>query len=170
MAFGAAIGLIVQSPILDALAATDKIVYSFCTQQACADGAEPLAGLLVTKGILYGTTSGGGTGSGTVFSFDPSTGSLATLHSFLNNPDGADPASRLMKMQGLLYGTTAGGGVYRNGYGTVFSLDPHSGNEAVLHSFAKMPDGVDPAGVFISVDGHLVGTKNPGVSYELGTV
>jgi uncharacterized repeat protein (TIGR03803 family) len=52
-------------------------LYSFCAQSACADGSSPEAGLVQdTDGDLFGTTTGGGTGTnsacydgcGTVFS------------------------------------------------------------------------------------------------------
>ncbi|MGA8762265.1 MAG: choice-of-anchor tandem repeat GloVer-containing protein [Candidatus Sulfotelmatobacter sp.] len=45
-------------------------LHSFCSQQACADGQYPAAGLVQdTNGNLYGTTADGGTiGDGTVFS------------------------------------------------------------------------------------------------------
>jgi len=45
-------------------------LYSFCSQANCADGSRSIGGLIqATSGLLYGTTSSGGTGSdGTVFS------------------------------------------------------------------------------------------------------
>jgi uncharacterized repeat protein (TIGR03803 family) len=57
----------------------EKVLYSFCLQTACADGANPSAPLIFDqKGNLYGTTTGGGltndtcsTGCGTVFMITP---------------------------------------------------------------------------------------------------
>lgn len=45
-------------------------IYNFCLKANCPDGSEPASGLLqATNGILYGTTSSGGTyNEGTVFS------------------------------------------------------------------------------------------------------
>lgn len=45
-------------------------LYNFCTQNNCADGEKPHAGMLQgTDGVFYGTTTGGGTyGDGVVFS------------------------------------------------------------------------------------------------------
>jgi hypothetical protein len=47
----------------------ENVLYSFCRQQNCADGAVPgQGGLIDVKGTLYGTTAiGGAYGEGTVF-------------------------------------------------------------------------------------------------------
>src|SRR5215472_11019457 len=62
-------------------------LYSFCPQGDCADGDDPLAGLVqANNGNFYGTTGFGGvsgacvSGCGTVFKITPS-GKLTTLHS-----------------------------------------------------------------------------------------
>jgi uncharacterized repeat protein (TIGR03803 family) len=48
---------------------TKAVLYSFCSQPSCSDGAAPIAGLIADEqGTLYGTTlSGGSSGAGTVF-------------------------------------------------------------------------------------------------------
>ncbi|MCU1303857.1 MAG: hypothetical protein JWQ87_4141 [Candidatus Sulfotelmatobacter sp.] len=58
-------------------------IYDFCSQSACADGANPVAGVVVGPGgNLYGTTANGGAITlGTVFEITPA-GQLTTLHSF----------------------------------------------------------------------------------------
>src|SRR5579862_5037228 len=67
---------------------TQSVLYVFCQQANCADGAYPDEQLLDVKGILYGTTVGGGVcrpesrGCGTVFALDPRTGTETVLHSF----------------------------------------------------------------------------------------
>jgi uncharacterized repeat protein (TIGR03803 family) len=53
----------------------EKVLYSFCSQRNCTDGAYPLSNLIAVKGVLYGTTENGGAncfdrygqGCGTVF-------------------------------------------------------------------------------------------------------
>lgn len=106
-----------------------SVIYSFCTQSRCADGLEPLAGLINVKGILYGTTYNGGTsqncflGCGAAFSFDPDTGSEQVLYSFCsaqNCTDGENPWAGLIHTVGTVYGTTSAGGA--DGEGTVFAL------------------------------------------------
>jgi uncharacterized repeat protein (TIGR03803 family) len=57
------------------------------------------------------------------------------------------------------YGTTAGGGTYGNG--TVFSVST-TGVERVLYSFKGYPDGADPLGSVIEVNGKLYGTTSGG--------
>ena len=98
----------------------ETVLYSFCGQQNCADGAHPLSGLIDVKGLLYGTTgSGGAHGLGTVVSSDPNTGAETVLYSFAGT-DGANPSARLIYAKGTLYGTTDSGGAH--GKGTVFQL------------------------------------------------
>ncbi|MFT2094682.1 choice-of-anchor tandem repeat GloVer-containing protein [Acidiphilium multivorum] len=84
-----------------------------------ANGSAPLAGLTDVGGTLYGTTANGGAvGLGTLFSYDPSSGSLTTLASF-NFANGSDPLAGLTDVGGTLYGTTYSGGTA--GSGTVFA-------------------------------------------------
>jgi uncharacterized repeat protein (TIGR03803 family) len=100
-----------------------KIIYNFCMLSGCADGFDPVAGLIQgTDGKFYGTTLGGGTGSspGTVFQIT-SAGVLTTLHSFNGLSDGTEPFAGLVQhTDGVFYGTTNAGGT--NGLGTIFSL------------------------------------------------
>jgi uncharacterized repeat protein (TIGR03803 family) len=104
----------------------ETVLYSFCSQTNCADGAEPLGSVIDVNGTLYGTTVWGGTGSncglgcGTVFSFNPVTDAEAVLWSFGNGTDGQNPYARLIDLNGKLYGTTVVGGA--NGDGTAFVL------------------------------------------------
>jgi uncharacterized repeat protein (TIGR03803 family) len=97
-------------------------LYSFCAQGGCADGEEPVAGLVQARGgNFYGTTTYGGayTSYGTVFKMTPQ-GGLTTLHSFDGN-DGSEPRGGLVQApDGFFYGTTEAGGAH--GDGTVFSL------------------------------------------------
>ncbi len=55
----------------------EKVLYTFCGQEYCTDGASPDGALLNINGALYGTTfQGGAYGFGTIFSLtrsvDPS--------------------------------------------------------------------------------------------------
>jgi len=147
---------------------TEKVLYSFCSQQNCADGADP-DGLINVGGMLYGTSALGGEagcgkhGCGTVFSLNLDTGAETVLYSFTGGTDGAYPIGGLIDVDGVLYGATArGGGTYeacpKFGCGTVFALDPTTGAEAVLYAFQGGADGDHPRAGLISLNGVLYGT------------
>jgi len=158
---------------------TETVLYSFCSQQNCTDGQYPAATLIAVNGTLYGTTSAGGSGSctefgytgcGTVFALDPNTGAESVVYSFLgsNLGDGAQPGASLINVKGMLYSTTGQGGINEQGTpgnGTVFSVDPGTGKETLLHSFCSelnCADGGLPAGGLIEVNGTLYGTTSWG--------
>jgi uncharacterized repeat protein (TIGR03803 family) len=85
-------------------------LYSF---RGGADGAIPDCAMISdSAGNLYGTTIvGGGNTEGTVFRFEPSSGTLTTLYSFEGGPDGAYPSGRLARdAWGNLYGATSAAG------------------------------------------------------------
>jgi uncharacterized repeat protein (TIGR03803 family) len=84
-------------------------------------GGVPNAGLVQgPDGVLYGTTTQGGSGgAGTVFSVNPDGTGFAVLQNFDNLTTGGDPYGRLAwGADGNLYGTTVTGG--ENGFGSVF--------------------------------------------------
>jgi len=136
------------------------------------DGEDPYSGLLRDKaGNFYGTTQYGGTGGGygTVFKLDAK-GKLTLLHSFAGTPDGVNPLAGLLRdAAGNLYGTTQYGGT-NGGYGTVFKLNA-KGKLTLLHSFAGMPDGVNPYSRLIrDPAGNFYGTTFYGGTLGYGTV
>jgi uncharacterized repeat protein (TIGR03803 family) len=153
---------------LDPATGTETVVYSFCSQQNCTDGESPFAGLINVKGTLYGTTYAGGAnyegcggeGCGTVFSLDPKTGAETVLYSFCPQAkcaDGESPDANLIGVKGTLYGTTDLGGSYYDD-GTVFSVNPKTGAETVIHSFDGGTGGEFPGGGLIDVKGVFYGT------------
>lgn len=152
-------------------AGTATLLYSFCSQPNCSDGANPQSGLVQgSDGNIYGTTQVGGTGTecpiygtcGTVFKITLQ-GTLTTLHSFCtqsNCPDGATPVDALVQAtDGNFYGTTFGGGAGCGGVGcgTVFKITP-SGTLTTIHRFNTY-DGYWPfAGLVQASDGNFYGT------------
>lgn len=171
---------------LDRKAGTEKVLYSFCTQANCTDGRNSAFALIDVNGTLYGTTVAGGAdqtgcdnaGCGTVFSLNPKSGAETVLYSFKGgSADGSNPEAGLIAVNGTLYGTTmwGGGTCFRiaNSCGVVFSLDPGTGAEKVLHFFCQQqscPDGADPRGGLIDVNGLLYGTTSRGSCDVCGTV
>ena len=146
------------------------IVYSFCSQPNCTDGANPFFGSLIqaTNGKLYGTTEFGGVNNnlchfgncGTIFEITPS-GSLTTVHSFCSESgclDGANPRTGVIQSAaGDLYGATLLGGNSNNGM--VFEIAA-GGTFTNLYSFCSQPncsDGVLPIGPIQATDGVLYG-------------
>lgn len=105
------------------LGGVEKVLHNFGKG---ADGADPAAPLIESKGKLYGTTYVGPCspscrqGNGTVFSITTG-GTEKVLHSF-TYADGTTPAAALVDVNATLYGTTSFGGAY--GWGTVFALKP----------------------------------------------
>lgn len=168
--------LLASVMVLPCGAATPTLttLYSFTD---LADGGFPEAGLVSgTGGTLYGTTSSGGTGWGSVFELIPiKTGGWTetTIYTFTGGVDGANPVADLViGKNNVLYGTTYGGGAH--GYGTVFQVAPGAGGvwtQKVLYSFAGGNDGAYPsAGVAVIASGVLYGTTYGGGSVGMGTI
>jgi uncharacterized repeat protein (TIGR03803 family) len=122
------------------------------------DGKQPAGALLNLHGILYGTTSGGGSAQyyGTIFKLDPATRVLTTIHS-MGGEEGANPVAGLVAAGSALYGTASGGGF---GYGTIFQVDPATGMTAKIYQFTGRTDGAFPRAALINVNGILYGTTS----------
>jgi uncharacterized repeat protein (TIGR03803 family) len=142
------------------------------------DGGFPEAGLVLGNGgALFGTTSSGMSGWGSVFELVPSNGGATwtetTIYDFTGGADGGNPVAGLViGKNNIMYGTTYSGGTH--GYGAVFSVAPKTGGgwtQKVLYSFAGGTDGENPsAGLAIATNGVLYGTTYGGGSAGLGTV
>jgi uncharacterized repeat protein (TIGR03803 family) len=169
--------LLALAIILPCRAAKTPILATLYNFTDLADGSFPEAGLVLGNGgSLFGTTSSGGSGWGSVFELTPTKGGTwteTTLYNFTGGADGGNPISDLViGKNNVLYGTTNVGGAH--GYGTVFEVVPSAGGvwtEKVLHSFADGSDGAYPeAGVALVSSGALYGTTYGGGSAGLGTV
>ncbi len=134
------------------------------------DGSDP-TGLVAVNGEFYGGTySGGKSGRGTLFKISPA-GKERTIYSFRPPHDGQGPAASMILFKGMLYGTTVGGGAYDAG--TIYKIDPVTNKESVVYSFAgghSNPDGANPSGSLIAVNGNLYGTTYAGGVIGSGTV
>lgn len=144
-----------------------------------ADGAFPTGTLIAdAKGVLYGTTAGGGTSScscGTVFQLVPArTGYREKiLYNFQGGNDGLRPnLDMILNKAGSLYGTTSHGGGSAD-WGTVFALmhSPGRYTERILHSFqlGANDGGLPQAGLIADVNGALYGTTVLGGTAGGGT-
>jgi uncharacterized repeat protein (TIGR03803 family) len=150
-------------------------VYAFAPQSGVetllhqfsgSDGANPAANLVAYKGMLYGTTAAGGgpRGGGTVFKINPLTGAESVVYSFTGGSNGAAPVAGLIVVDKMLYGTTLHGGGYSGcpggseGCGTIFQVDPATGQETVLYSFTGKSDEGNPQTGLVYKKGAFYGT------------
>jgi uncharacterized repeat protein (TIGR03803 family) len=152
------------------------VIYNFCSQPGCTDGADPAGLIEGTDGYFYGaTTFGGQNGSsyGTVFKLTRG-GTLTTLHSFcgrLNCPDGWLPYRGVIQAtDGDLYGTTLYGGANpgncdRVGCGVMYRVT-RNGAYSRVYSFCSQEgctDGSHPVAAPIQdTNGTLYGTAAAG--------
>lgn len=153
---------------IDPATGAEQVIYRF---QGGSDGSYP-TDITALNGEIYGTTSAGGSlnascnafGCGTVFAIDPKTGAKQTVYAFQGGTDGWLPYAGVIAVNGALYGTTGAGGTGTcdQGCGTVFSVDPSTGAETILHDFQGGMDGELPVGGLISKGGKLTGTTNYG--------
>lgn len=133
------------------------------------DGANSDAGLSYVGGTLYGTTKAGGVNNdGVVFSISTSGSGYTVLHSFAGGSDGANPYAGLTAVKNILYGSTYAGGASNNG--TVFQMATSGSGYKTLYSFGAAPDGANPQGQLIVLNGTLFGTTINGGSNGVGTV
>jgi uncharacterized repeat protein (TIGR03803 family) len=154
-----------------AAAPVEKVLHSFTD---AADGGYPEGGLLLSDGVLYGTTREGGTKKdGTAFKLTPpakggTVWAEQVLHDFgATASDGIRPYSTLSRGgNGVFYGTTPYGGIHQ--CGVVFSLTPPASGktvwqESILHSFcATNSDGSGPYGGVVQSGRYFYGTANSG--------
>jgi uncharacterized repeat protein (TIGR03803 family) len=148
------------------------VLYNFCSQMNCTDGANPDAALVQgATGAFYGTTANGGANDkGTVFKITPG-GSLTTLYSFCaqtNCIDGSVPQGTLVQGgDGNFYGTTTAGGTHGLHFqgGSAFKISPQ-GRFANLYSFCSRTncaDGGGPMGnLVLASDGNFYGITSGG--------
>ena len=126
------------------------------------DGANPMAGLILSSNILYGTTQNGGDGAyghGTVFALNTNGTGFMDLHVFTYGSDGAIPDGVLILSGNTLYGTAVGGGVGTNAWGTVFAVNINDSSFTTLHTFAGDSDGALPYGGLLLSGSNLFGRQ-----------
>ena len=153
---------------------TLKTLYSFCPHSGCADGSQPMAGLvLAPNGELYGTTNTGGTGGGggfgTVFKVT-TRGRFASLVSFQSGTAPANPTAPLtLASDGTLYGTTTDGGEPSNGFvyqianDTLANAWPLTGNTGCV-------GGTPYGGLLLASNGSFYGSDDNGNCADAGTL
>ena len=125
------------------------------------DGAHPYGALIqAADGLLYGTTSEGGSHSaGIIFKIDTAGVTLTKIHDF-TLALGAKPLAGLVQTpDGYLYGATSSGA--GGNYGMIFRIDTAGAAYTPMHAFLGPVggEGARPLGDLIDGgDGYLYGT------------
>lgn len=122
----------------------------------------------LADGALWGVTTGGRFGGGTVFRMPPSGAwtTVATLPA--GNREGAGPVGPLVAdADGYLYGTASVGGLYDRG--TIFRVSKDGRRFETLYTFTGGSDGGFPNALVRDRDGALYGTTSYG-SDHFGTI
>lgn len=147
----------------------ERVIHNFRgDRDRTADGAYPVAPVIVIQNRIYGTTAKGGTvacggiGCGTIYSLTTG-GKRRWLYRFggASKGDGAVAFPGLVALNGKLYGATyeggrRGGQCGSTGCGTIYEVTL-DGQEHVVHRFAGGPEGSVPNGL-VAVNGALYGT------------
>ena len=193
---GLAAGLLGGAPAWSQTAG-ETVLYAL--QGPTADGENNPNGLVAgSGGVLYGSTTYGGSGDcigysyatpigcGVIFELTPpaTSGGAWTekvIYSFTGAADGAFPNTLVAAKSGVLYGTATGGGhgaSAGSGEGVIFQLAPPkttgaAWKETVLYSFCKQTnctDGSYPTDGPILIGTDLYGTTAEGGTDGVGTV
>jgi hypothetical protein len=156
-----------------------KLIYAFTQRKS---GVRLLSGVAFVSDGMVGTTFDGGfhrCDCGVAYLVDAS-GQERVLYSFKGTyskklghigRDGWGPEGGLLPLNGALYGTTSAGGEtglssscaaqFADGCGTVFYIDS-AGKEHRIHIFEDIPDGREPVGDLIAVNGTIYGVTAEG--------
>ena len=111
--------------------------------------------LVHQDGSLFGTTFNDG-GAGTAYKIILKTGQYSLLHQFSGGADGEFPTAGLTAFRGKFYSVTEHGG--SAAVGAIYSIDPVSGTEAVVHNFTAGSDGDTPFGGLVAEKDGLYGS------------
>jgi uncharacterized repeat protein (TIGR03803 family) len=114
------------------------------------DGWAPHGSLVLSGSTLYGMTSQGGGGAGSIFQINTDGTGYSRLHAFAGGTaDGSKPLGDLLIAGNTLYGPTSLGGTFN--LGTIFEINTDGSGYGLLHSFAGAPnDGNGPSNLIIS--------------------
>ncbi len=148
---------------------------------ASSEPQRPIDTPLLSGGMLYGTTSDGGSSHlGAVFAIRTDGTGLQTLHSFSDSAsDGRVPDGGLTVVGSTLYGITTSGG--SSNLGTVYRVNTDGTGFQVTHSFSGgASDGAQlplqpQLGALVAAGSNLYGTGygggagDNGVVFALGT-
>jgi uncharacterized repeat protein (TIGR03803 family) len=159
---------------IDTAAGVETVLHSFAGSPS--DGANPGGSFtqsVTDPYLLYAVTGGGGTGGGSLISYNAATGAESMLLNSFSVDEFTGPAigNNLLQSGNLLYGYAGG----------LYSYDLSSGVLTPLHRFTGYPDAIGPTGTPVLIGDTIYGTSQGGGtgpsgnrdgtiwSYNLGT-
>ncbi|MHC1769649.1 MAG: choice-of-anchor tandem repeat GloVer-containing protein [Verrucomicrobiia bacterium] len=136
----------------------------------------PAGNLVLSEGVLFGTSQGSDGTSGAVFAVRTNGAGFTVLHAFtalsgpaFTNRDGAWPDFGPLLSGNRLYGMAKAGG--SSGAGTLFGVNTDGSGFMTLHTFSGgARDGGYPHGGLVLSGQTLYGTAQSGGSWNQGTV
>jgi len=134
-----------------------------------SDGANPMAGLVLSGNTLYGTTQYGGTnGYGAIFAVNTDGTGFTNLYNFTCGDDGGNPVAGLILAGNILYGTAENGGAGGWDSGAVFQINTDGSGYTNF-----LPAGTDihePVAGLVLSGGTLYGTDwGASTIFSIGT-
>lgn len=151
------------------------------------DADNPIGGLVVSGGTLFGTTIGSPVGAGVIFALGTDGSGYTNLFNFQTissqgvtstNKTGGTPSATLLLLNNTLYGTAARGGT--NGNGILFAISTNGSGFTNLHTFAAgarngsnvytNSDGIQPLGPLLLSGVNLLGTASGGGASGNGAI
>jgi len=167
---------------------TFALLYTFCSQENCADGGFSAGGLTysgATSGNAYdgvsplyvATLVGGAGQNGAVIELDPPHGrngwTEKVIYSLCSQggstcPDGRGPGPVVLDDRGVFYGATQSGGSTYDGlvYALTPNVDKTAWTQTTLHNFCSLKrckDGDSPVGgLTLDMSGHVYGNSPDG--------
>lgn len=135
-------------------------------------GRYPIAELTQARdGYLYGLAyTGGVTGAGVLFRFDPATSAYSKEFDFHTSSNGTMPVAGLIRASDhLLYGITQSGGMHSEG--AIYQYDPAFDTYIKKFDFERTISGASPLGSLLQAsDGKLYGTCMEGGANNKGVL
>ncbi len=135
------------------------------------NGSRPQGSLLLAaNNKMYGMTSQGGSGgNGTLFEFDPASGTLTNKYAFSNLVAGANPKGSLMRAaNGKYYGMTNQGGSF--GYGVIFEYDVTGNTYTKKIDFTGLNGSYPYGDLTQASNGKLLGMASSGGANSSGVI
>ena len=140
---------------------TQSVVYEF--KGGLTDGRAPNGPLTDVGGVLYGTTSRGGTNDSGVFLSLTTSGTEKVLYNFGSS---ASPFGPLLYDSGVFFGTETGFG---SNLGSVYKITA-KGAFKTVYAFQGLPDCNSPKSGVIVVKNVLYGAAFGGGSHSAGCI